>query len=108
MLIFSFSDSVSLFLIYFCVGYAAPITFCVDSLVDWLADSQLLVNDIVGYFSHNYMMPDSDLGKLLQDDILPNLLPYCLPVTSMEKELGDLVCLVGSGTTVTEDDSTPM
>ena len=77
-------------------------------MVDWLADTQLLVNDIVGYFSHNYMAPDHDLGKILQNDILPNLLPHCLPVTSMEKELGDLVCLAGSDTTVTEDESAPM
>ena len=52
-------------IILICVGYAAPIAFHVDSLVDWLAESQLLVDDIVGYFSHNFMAPDRELGKLL-------------------------------------------
>ena len=91
-----------------CVGYAEPITFCVESLVNWLDESQSLVGDLVGYFTHNYMLPDKELGETMKA-ILPNLRPYYLPVTSMERELGNMVCLIDSEDTVTEDDVlTPM
>ena len=90
------------------VGYAGPITFCVESLVNWLEESQSLVGELVGYFSHNYMLPDKELGETMKE-ILPKLQPYYLPVTSMERELGNMVCLIDSEDTVTEDDVlTPM
>ena len=86
-----------------CVGYADPITFRVESLVDWLAESQSMVGDLVGYFTHNYMLPDEELGKTMTE-ILPKLQPYYLPMTSMERELGNMVCLIDSEDIVTEDD----
>ena len=64
-----------------------------NSLVDWMTNSQLLVPDIVGYFSHNCKLTDPAIGEILKTDVLPHLQSRFMVTTSMEKELGNLIYL---------------
>ena len=91
-----------------CVGYGSPITYRTDSLVNWLADTQQLVPDVVGYFSHNYLLTDKALGKTLKTDVLPHLQSRFMAVTSMEREFGNMIYLHQPGDCVTDDITSSM
>ena len=84
------------YLLYY-VGYRAPITYCTDSLSGLLASAQALVPDIVDLFSLNYYLKDSRIRDELKTSVLPFLQARFLPVTLMEAEFGNLICVTQPG-----------
>ena len=73
-----------------------------------LATAQTMVTAIVGYFSLNCSLFDSRIRDELKNTVLPFLQARFLPVTLMEKEFGDLVCIAQSDEelTIVDDGST--